>query len=122
MARIHVKRMPQRMLPRTFLTIRTAVKMMPIMARRTVMPTVWKVPVAADCLTENRASLVAGLATMICAFSKPMRAMNRPMPAETAFFKVMGMALKMASRTLVKDRMIKIRPSKKTAAKAISQV
>ena len=59
---------------------------------------------------------------MICAFSKPMRAMNRPMPAETAFFKVMGMALKMASRTLVKDRMIKIRPSKKTAAKAISQV
>ena len=119
MARIQVKRMPQRMLPRTFLTIRTAVKTMPIMARRTVMPTVWKVPVAADCLNENRAILVAGLATMIWAFSRPMRAMNRPMPAETAFFKVMGMALKIASRTLVKDRMMKITPSQKTA---ISQV
>ena len=86
------------------------------------MPTVWKVSVAADCLNENRAILVAGLATMIWAFSRPMRAMNRPMPAETAFFKVIGMALKMASRTLVRDRTMKIRPSKKTAARAISQV
>ena len=96
--------------------------MMPIMARRTVMPTVLKVPVAADCLKEKRAIFVAGLATMIWAFKRPIRAMKRPIPAETAFFRVIGMALKMASRTLVRDKTMKMIPSTKTAAKAISQV
>ena len=85
------------------------------------MPTVWNVPVAIDCLKEKREILVAGLATMIWAFKSPIRAMNRPMPAETAFFSVIGMALKMASRTFVRDKMMKIMPSIKTAASAICQ-
>ncbi len=47
--------------------------------------------------------------------------MNRPMPALTADFSVMGMALKMASLTLVTDSTMKIRPSANTANRAICQ-
>ena len=113
--------MPQRILPLTFFTMRMAVKRTPIMASTTVMPVVWKVPAAMACLKEKREILVAGLATMIWAEPKPMKAMKRPMPADTAFFRLMGMALKMASRTLVRDRTMKMIPSTKTAASAISQ-
>ena len=102
--------------------MRKAVNKMPSMASSTVMPTVWKVPSAAACLKEKRDIFVAGLATMICALNRPMRAINKPMPADTAFFRVIGMALKMASRTFVKDRTIKMTPSTKTAARAISHV
>ena len=49
-------------------------------------------------------------------------AMNRPLPALTAFFRHTGMALKMLSRTLVSDSTMKIRPSINTAASAISQL
>ena len=60
--------------------------------------------------------------TMSLAFCKPTNAINRPMPTLTADFSVMGMALKMASRTLVRERMIKTMPSTKTASRAICQL
>ena len=71
---------------------------------------------------EYRDTLVAGLATMIREFSRPMKAMNRPIPTEMACFRVMGMALKMASRMEVRDRITKMIPSTSTADRAISQV
>ena len=121
-AKIQVNKMPQRMLPRTFLTMRTAVNKMPSIASNTVMPTVLNVPEATDCLKENKEILVAGFATIICAFNNPMRAINRPIPADTAFFNVIGMALNKASRTFVRDKIIKIMPSIKTALNAICHV
>ena len=54
-------------------------------------------------------------------FCRPMNAMNRPMPTETPFLSVSGMALKIASRTLVSDRTMKIRPSMNTASSATCQ-
>ena len=48
--------------------------------------------------------------------------MNRPMPTDTAILRVDGMALKIASLTLVRDRMINMMPSTNTAVRAISQL
>lgn len=122
MPKTHVKMMPQRMLPRTFLAMRIPVNRMPNMDRRTVMPTELNVPDIADCLNENKAIFVAGLPTMIWALNRPIKAMNKPIPADTAFFRLKGIALKMASRTFVRDNIMKMTPSTQTAAKAISQV
>ena len=96
-------------------------KSTPRMARRTGTPTVWNVPAAIEPLKEKRETFVAGLATMILAETSPMKAMNRPMPADTARFRLMGIALKIASRTLVRDRIMKITPSRQTAARAVCQ-
>ena len=54
-------------------------------------------------------------------FWRPMKAMKRPMPADTACLRLMGMALKMDSRTGVRERRMKMTPSTKTAARAICQ-
>ena len=72
-------------------------------------------------LKEERLTSVAPSSTTIPAFCRPMNAMNRPMPTETPFLSVSGMALKIASRTLVSDRTIKIRPSMNTASSATCQ-
>ena len=61
------------------------------------------------------------LFTTILAFCSPMKAINNPIPALTADFRVMGMALKMASLTLVTESTMKIRPSANTASSAICQ-
>ena len=61
------------------------------------------------------------MATMIREFSSPMKAMKSPIPTEMACFRVMGMALKMASRMEVRERMTKMIPSMRTADRAISQ-
>ena len=108
------------MLPRTLRSIKIAVKRTPKRDRTTVIPTVWKVPDVKEALKEKSEILVAGLATITCALNKPIKAMNKPIPADTAFFKVIGMALKSASRIFVRDKMIKIIPSTKTADKAVS--
>ena len=92
------------------------------MASSTVMPTLWNVPSLMALVKEYRETLVALLATMIRAFKRPMKAMNSPMPTEMACFSVMGMALKMASRMEVRDRMTKMMPSINTAERAISQL
>ena len=51
-----------------------------------------------------------------------MNAMKRPIPTDTPFFNCKGMALKIASRTLVKERTIKIIPSMNTARSASCQL
>ena len=50
----------------------------------------WNVPAAIAPLKEKRETFVAGLETMILAETNPMKAMNRPMPADTARFQVDG--------------------------------
>ena len=116
-----VIRIPQRILPFTFLTTRIPVIRTPNRARSTVIPTELKVPASKDPLKENTDTRVA-LSTTILAFCKPMNAMKSPIPADTACFRFIGMALKMASRTLVSDSRMKITPSTKTAANAICHV
>ena len=60
--------------------------------------------------------------TTICAFCRPIKVMNRPIPTDTATFRLAGIALKIASRTFVRDRIIKIIPSTNTAVRATSQL
>ena len=115
-------KMPSRMLPFTFFTISTPMISTPIRANRAVMPWLRKVPFFKEPLMEKMVTRVESEFTVSFAFCRPMKAMNRPMPALTAFFRHMGMALKMPSRTLVSDSAMKIRPSINTAASAISQL
>ena len=65
---------------------------------------------------------VAPLSTTTLAVWRAMKQMNRPMPADTAFFRDIGIALKMPSRTGVRDRARKTRPSTKTASSANCQL
>ena len=65
---------------------------------------------------------VESLLTISLAFCRPTKATNRPMPTLTALFRVMGMALKMPSRTLVRDSAMKMMPSTKTAIRANCQL
>ena len=56
------------------------------------------------------------------AFCRPIKAINKPIPTDTPLFNVRGIALKIASRTFVSERTIKISPSIKTAKSAICQL
>ena len=116
----HVAMIPRRIAPFTLWSIRIAVIRMPRIARRTVIPSELNVPFSIDPLKENTETRVE-LSTTICAFCRPMNVMKRPIPTETAILSVAGMALKIASLTLVRERMMKIRPSAKTAVRAICQ-
>ena len=87
----------------------------PMTASRAQMPWVEKFSVKLVMVTRVEAS------TARPAFWRPMKAMNRPMPTETPRFSGRGMALKMDSRTLVRDRTMKMRPSIKTANRATCQ-
>ena len=118
----HVIRIPQRMFPFTLLTRRMAVMRSPISARRTVIPSVLKVPPETEDLKENTLTRVESLLTTILAFCSPMKAINSPIPTDTACFRFIGIALKIASRTLVRDNRIKIIPSTNTAASACCQL
>ena len=91
------------------------------MANTTVIPSELKVPFAKEPLKEKRVTRVAP-STTTWAFCKPMKVIKRPKPTETPNFKVGGIALKIASRTLVRDKIIKMIPSTKTAARAICQL
>ena len=93
----------------------------PSKARSTVIPSDWKVPFKTEPLKENKVTKVAP-STTICAFCKPIKVMKSPNPTETPSFRLGGIALKIASRTLVKDKRMKMIPSTNTAANAISQV
>ena len=55
------------------------------------------------------------------AFCRPIKQMKSPMPTDTASLSEAGIALKIASRTFVRDRTMKITPSTKTAVRACSQ-
>ena len=56
------------------------------------------------------------------ALIKPISAMNKPIATHTAYFKLIGIALKSASRIPVKDNIIKISPSRNTAVRANCQL
>ena len=119
-----VIKIPHKIFPFTFLTTRMAVIITPIMARRTVIPTSLNAPAPSlspwNPSNENRDSKVLPPITTF-AFWSPINAINRPMPTLTACFSVIGIALKIASRTLKHDKKIKITPSINTAASAICQ-
>ena len=56
------------------------------------------------------------------AFARPMIAMKRPIPTATAFLRLSGIDLMIASRIPQRERRIKIIPSTRTAVKASCQV
>ncbi len=102
--------MPMRMLPRTFAAMRMAVIIRPSIARKTGGET--RLP---------KATVVAGLAVMIPPLMKPIRAINKPIPAATAFFKELGIALSIQSTIPVTAKMKKTIPEMTTAPKAACQ-
>ena len=112
--------MPQRIPPGTFLAISTAVNKVPKSASSAPMPTVWKEP-SIKAARKGYSPTSVGPSTTILAFCRPMKAINKPIPLVTPYFSAGGMQLKIASRTLVRDKIIKIIPSTNTAASAICQ-
>ena len=105
-----VTMMPMRMPPRTLSITRPAVIIRPI------MPTS-----AGPWVMSPRVTSVASELTMMPAFCRPMKAMNRPIPAPMAFLSVPGMASSSQVRTLVTVRMMKRMPSSSTAVRANCQ-
>ena len=71
--------------------------------------------------SEPRATTVLGSATTRPDPSKPMSAMNRPMPAVIPIFRFFGTSLTSASLNLHSVSTMKIKPSHSTAARATSQ-
>ena len=99
--------------PFTFFIHRIAVMNRPVTASSAHMPWVWKSVRKLVIVTRVDAS------TQRPAFCRPINAIKRPIPTDTPFFRETGMALKIASRTVVRDRMIKIIPSQNTANSAV---
>ncbi len=94
----------------------------PRRARRTVIPHVIEgTGSAREPLKEKHAYQCGIIVYNDFAFCRPMKAMKRPIPTETACFNVIGMELKIASRTLVRESRMKIIPSANTATRACSQ-
>ena len=81
--------------------------MMPMKARR-----------ADPEVMSPRATRVDSSFTTMPALLRPMNAMKRPIPAPIALRRLAGMALTIASRTLVIVRMMNTRPSISTAVNA----
>ena len=73
------------------------------------------------CFTSPNATVVAGLATTSPALFKPMKAMNRPMPAAMAANRALGIALTINRRTPVSVRNRKTTPEMKTRPRATRQ-
>ena len=108
--------MPQRILPFTFLMTRTEVIRTPKIARNTVIPTSCMVPPSTASREKNSTRVAPP--TTILAFCSPINAIKKPIPTDTAFFRLVGMELKIASRILNRDSRMKITPSTNTAARA----
>ena len=107
--------MPMRMEPFTFLMCSAAVTRTPTTHSSALMPLEVKFS------RKSTSSTSVAPPTHSPAFCRPMKAMNKPMPTDTPRFRLKGMALKMASRMLVRDSTTKIRPSTKTASSATCQ-
>ena len=104
--KIHVARIPKRIPPLTLRTNKTAVIITPIIARTAPTPSERKLTV------KSRSAInVAPSSTVILALINPIIAMNKPIPPLTATLRLAGMALKIASRTLVTESNMKIIPS-----------
>ena len=65
--------------------------------------------------------MVAGLATTMPAFFRPMKAMNRPMPPATAANRCGGIAAMISWRTPAKVSTRKATPEMKTQPSAVGQ-
>ena len=107
---IAVTRMPIRMLPLTFRMTRAPVMTIPMMPSR-----------AAPWVMSPRETRVESLFAMIPAFCRPMKAMNRPIPAPMACLSESGIAFRIQERTFVSVRMMNRRPSRNTAVRANCQ-
>ena len=77
-----------------------------------MIPAVWKFFVKSVIVTSVDES------TTRPAFCNPINAINKPIPTDTAFLRLSGIASKIASRTFVNESTIKIIPSINTANNA----
>ena len=116
MPKSQVIRIPQRIFPFTSLSTRIAVINTPMIASRTQIPASFIVA-PSTASSENSCTSVAP-PTTIFAFCRPINAIKNPIPTDTAFFRFIGIELKIASLTLNTDSTMKIRPSTNTAARA----
>ena len=105
-----VAMMPISRAPGTFRMTRMPVRMRPITESR-----------PGPLVRVPRSTSVAGLSTTMPPLFRPISAMNRPMPAPIAFRMDFGKAFTIASRTLVKVRITKMKPSMRTAVRANCQ-
>ena len=105
-----VTRIPIRIPPRTWSMTSVQEITRPMTASR---PVPWQ--------TSPRATSVESLFTIRPAFCRPMKAMNRPIPAPMACLSESGIALRIQVRTFVSVRTTKMRPSIRTAVRANCQ-
>ena len=103
--------MPHRIEPRTLRTCSTAVSSSPAKNTSKSGEAKWGFIFTA----------VPGSLTMSPAFCKPMKAMNRPMPAAMPFFRLGLRALKIISRNPTSDRIRNSTPEMNTVPSATSQ-
>ena len=111
--------MPHRTAPLTFF-----LDMAP-MAKTAMMVTsigkmVAQVAVPEKTLKEERLTRVAPSSTTMPAFCRPMKAMNRPIPAEMAVLTAAGMASKIILRRPVTVSRTNTMPSTKTSTRAFA--
>ena len=99
-----VKKIP----PLTFFVKKMTAKKIPKIANRTL-----------PCERSPNVIKVDSLATIIPAPFKPTNVMNKPIPADTAYFNCCGIALIIVSRIPVNDKRIKITPEKNTPVKPV---
>ena len=102
--------MPISIAPGTFFAYRKPVMASPIMANS-----------AGPEVISPSKTKVASSFTTTPAFCRPIKAINSPMPAPTAYLRFNGIALTIASRIFVIVRSINIRPSMNTAVSANCQ-
>ncbi len=102
--------MPQNKAPLTFLYDKYAVRIKP--KKASIVPML---------LISPRETHVLSLKTTIPAFWSPIKAIKKPIPTLVACFNVLGIELKIISRTFTMENKIKIKPSINTAINAISQ-
>ena len=69
-------------------------------------------------MTSPKPTSVAGLSTTTPAFFNPMIARNKPIPAPTPNFILLGMLLMIHCLAGVTDNKMKTKPATKTAVKA----
>ena len=104
---IAITRIPITMAPGILRLLSTAMMMNPRPASNT-----------GNEATSPSPTKVAGLSTMIPAFSKPMIARNSPIPAPIPSFMLFGIELMMYFRAGLTERMMNTTPATNTAVKA----
>ena len=100
-------KIPKNKAPFTFLANKNPIIINPIIANS-----------GAGWVKSPRPTIVPPPPTTIPAFVKPMRAINKPIPTDTDFFKFIGIESNIASLTLKNDSKINSIPSIKTAVRA----